>query len=86
MGDAGGGAYHDRGIEFLAEIEGMGHEIVRFLAVAWLQHGHLGQLGVMAVILLSLRAVRPRVIGADDHQAGGDAGGGSGHERIAGDV
>jgi len=75
VGDAGGGAYHHRRIEPLAEVEGVRHKIVGFLAVAGLEHGYFGQPGIVAVVLLSLRAVGAGVVSADNDQAAIDTGG-----------
>ena len=86
VGDAGGGAQHDRRVELLAELEGEPGQLVGLLAVGGLQHGHLGEAGVVAVVLLVLGAVHARVVGADDHQAAPDAGDGGGEEGVGGHV
>ena len=43
-------------------------EILGLLAVGGLQHRHLGEPGVVAVVLLVLRAEHARIVGRDDRQ------------------
>ena len=61
-------------------------EVLGLRAVGRLQHRDLGELGVVAVVLLVLRAVQGRVVGGDQHQAALDARVRGGEERVGGHV
>ena len=86
VGDARGGPQHHRRVELLGERERLGDEVVGLLAVRRLQHRDLGEPGVVAVVLLVLRRVHAGVVGADDDEAGVDAGERERHERVGGHV
>ena len=83
MGDASCAANEYRGIELFADIKGVLHQVVGFLAVAGLQNRHLGQLGIMAIVLLVLRAVYSGVVSVYDDQPGIDPCNSSRHKRVA---
>ncbi len=68
VGDAGGDAQHDRGVEPLAHLQRHPHQILGLLAVCGLQAGDAGELGVAAVVLLVLGGVHGGVVGGDDDQ------------------
>ena len=80
------GAQQHRRVELLRQREGLGDEVVGLLAVGRLEHRDLGELGVVAVVLLVLRGVHAGVVGADDDQAGVDAGERERHEGVGGHV
>jgi len=86
MGDARRRAQKDRRVELFAEGEGELDILLRFLGIGRLQHGNFGELGVVAVVLLVLRAVHGRIIGADDDQSPRDSGVADGKNRIGGHV
>ncbi len=86
VGNARGAAQEHRGIELLARVECQLGEFQRFLAVGRLEHRHLGELGVVAAVLLVLRRVHPGVVGDHQHQPAAHAGVGQGEERVGGHV
>ena len=79
-------AQKHRRVELLAHLEGVLDEILRFLAVGGLEDRHRREFAEYAVVLLVLRRMQARIVGADEYQAGADPGVGQGHERIGGDV
>ena len=60
---------HHRSIEFLADLEGVNHKILRFLAIARFQHGYFSKLCVITIVLLILRAVKLGIIRCNNHKA-----------------
>ncbi len=84
--DAGGGAQEDRALVFFGNHEGRPDHVLGFLAVGRLQHGHLGELGVIAVVLLVLGGVQAGVVGADQDQPPVDAAVGNAQKRVGGHV
>ena len=75
-----------RSVEALGELEGGDRELPGLVAVGGLQQRDPGELGVVAVVLLVLRAVHARVVGRDDHQAGLHPDVRRGEERVGGHV
>ena len=80
------GAEDHRLVELLAHLERDADEILGLLAVGRLQHRHLGEPGVVAVVLLVLRAEHARVVGRDDHHARVGPGVDAVHEGVRGHV
>ena len=54
VGDAGAASHNYRGIKLLGQFEGKPGEVLALLGVGGLQHGNLGELGVVAAVLLVL--------------------------------
>ena len=75
-----------RRVELFGNFEGLFDEIVALLAVGRLQHRELGVHGVVAVVLLVLRAEQPRIVCRYDHKTAVDAGVGVGKHRVGGHV
>ncbi len=82
VGDAGRGAEQHGGIVPFRQLEGDPGEILAFLGIRGLQHGHLGELSVIAVVLLVLRGMHLRIIGGHQDQPPFDAGIGKGEQGI----
>ena len=82
MADAGGHTQQDRDIVLLGQLEGQLGHIQAFLGVGRLQHGYLGRFGVIAVILLVLRAKHAGFVRGNDDRAAVDAGIGKGEQRV----
>ncbi len=79
-------AHEDGQAKALGQVERLPGHIIRFLVVGGLVAEDLGELDVVAAVLLVLRAVHARVVGADDEEAAVGPGDGGVHEGIRGDV
>ena len=79
-------AHEDGQAKALGQVERLPGHVVRFLVVGGLVAEDLGELDVVAAVLLVLRAVHARVVGADDEEAAVGPGDGGVHEGIRGDV
>ncbi len=84
--DAGRRAEEHGRVEALGQLEGDLEEILGLAAVGGLDERDLGELGVVAVVLLVLGAVHAGVVGGDQDQPALDAGVGGGEEGIGGHV
>ena len=83
---AGGRPVQHRRAEALAHLVRGLDEAQRLVGVRRLDHRHLRELGVVAVVLLVLRAVHRRVVGGHDHEAAGHMDHERREERVGGDV
>ena len=83
---ASGGAEQHRGVEALGELVGGDHEFLGLAAVGRFQQRDPGELGVVAVVLLVLRAVHAGVVRRDDHDTALQTHVGRGEERVGGHV
>ena len=86
VGQPGDHPDHDGKTQLLGEVEGLPGHVVGFLGIRRLEAEDLGEPGVEAAVLLVLRAVHPRIVGADDDQPAVGPGNGRVHERVGGDV
>ena len=82
MTHAGGDAQEHGKAPALGDIDGAQGEIIRFLGIGGLEHGHAGGHCVAAIVLLILAGSHARIVGRDDYQRAGDAGVGHGEEWI----
>ena len=83
---AGGRPVQHRRAEALAHLVRGLDEPQRLVGVRRLDHRQLRELGVVAVVLLVLRAVHRRVVGGHDHEAAGHVDHRRREERVGGDV
>ncbi len=86
VGEPGDQPQQDGQAEALGQVEGLPGHIVCFLMVGGLVAEDLGELDVVAAILLVLRAVHAGVVGADHEETAVGPGDGGVHERVRGDV
>ena len=86
VGDAHGLVQHDHGVKLLGDVEGLLGHLVGLLAVGRVQARDAPKGGVVAAVLLVLRAVAAGVVGGEQHQARVDAGVGRAHEGVGGHV
>ena len=83
---AGGGAVQHGGVELLGDLAGQLHEVLALLRIAGLHHGHLGETGIVTVVLLVLGGVAAGVIGSDDDIAAAHAHVGCGEQGVGGHI
>ncbi len=69
-------------VEALADLHADLDEVLAILAVGRLEHGDLGEAGVVAIVLLVLAAVQLGIVRADDDEAADHAGVGQGHQGV----
>ena len=86
MGHTGTHFQQDRGVKLLGDLVGQLGKGQSLRRVRRLQHGQLSGLGIIAGILLVLRAVHTRVIGNADNHAGVDTGVGDGEQWVGRNV
>ncbi len=82
VGDPRAAAQHYRRIESLGEVEGQPGELLALLGVGRLEHRQLGELGIVAAVLLVLRGVHLRVVGGHQDQAAAHPGVGKREQRV----
>ena len=86
MADPGGGAQHDRLLQFAGQTKGLAGHFLGFLSRNGLKTGQRGETGVMAVVLLVLAGMAAGVVGREHHQTAGQADIGRGKQGIGGHV
>ena len=86
VGEARDQAHEDGQAEALGHVVGLPGHVIGLLVVGRLVTGDLGELDVVAAVLLVLRAVHAGVVGADDEEAAVGPGDGRVHEGVGGDV
>ncbi len=86
MGDPGGQADHDRCVITFGKVKSRAGHVQAFLAVGRFEHRQFGRPGIMAAVLLVLRAVHARIIGNHDHQAAVDTGVGRREQGVGSDI
>ena len=82
VGDTHGFSQEDRGVEVLADLEGLLHHGMGLGGVGGLEHGDAGEGGVIAAVLLVLGGVDGGVVCRQDDQAAVDAGVADAHQRV----
>ena len=86
VADARGHAEHRRYMELLGKFKRPDREIVGFLTVGRLEHGHLGGNRVKTVVLFVLAGRHARVVGGYEEKPAFDADIGQSEQRIGGDI
>ena len=76
-------AQHDRRTIGFADFVCFSHHILSFLGIGRFQHGNLGKLGIVTVVLFILGRMHARVIGRNEDKAAVDGQIGKSKERIS---
>ena len=86
MTDARGQSQENRRVPSLGDFDSTECELVGFLRVRGLQHGHRGSQRITPVVLLILTGGHPRIVGRDHYQSPVQPNGGHGEQGVRGNI
>ena len=82
VADTGGHAQQHGLMEFFGDLVGTDRKVIGFLTVGGFQHGHLGELRIVAVVLFVLTGRHSGVVSGDQDHAAGHTGVSEGKKRV----